>query len=607
MDIRNAFRRFVVLAAAIGGVLADAAVAQVPAAPSNLTAIPNYGAGWIELGWRDNSNNELGFEIHRSTNGGPFMKVLQTGPNSTAIGDAAVNTTDEYVYAVAAFNAAGLSPFAPVKFQNLKTLWPVPASHEVLHNWNETIGTAGVGDGGATTGFHRGVDIQRTGANNDVVACRGGLVAATSAVANGYVIVRVKVGAAFEFDEYNHLDAAIPVAVNAIVKAGDKIGRIDQTGIFTDGGGNVVNFVDHVHFDQTATLLGNAITRHPLLLFKANADKDPQEANPGLQHHVGSPAGTFLFRNNTAGGPYLPFSALEPLFGDLDIIAEISDVLGTNPDHVPQLLAYWIEPPANQACTRYAAVRNADVPYVLFDWSRRYFGAGQANTTFMQSIVDANQDYGSALVVGGQQYPWQNFKHFIITNTKKASGTAGDVDATQYWNSNAKSDATAPTAETANFAGKPDATNGGNARFPDGTYTIKIRLADLIHTVVMSQAVRIENFPPIVCEASPTIDLPNTTTTAQGYVLFNEAMDTPLTPANTLVTIDKGATVTGQQWSGDRWLAYSLGNLKKNTRYIVTIKKNARDLPGTPGSNQLDGNKDGTAGDDFTYSFFVKP
>jgi len=46
--------------------------------------------------------------------------------------------------------------------------------------------------------------------------------------------------------------------------------------------------------------------------------------------------------------------------------------------------------------------------------------------------------------------------------------------------------------------------------------------------------------------------------------------------------------------------------LKKDTRYEVTIQATAKDLPGTPGGRQLDGSGDGTGGDDFKYTLFVK-
>jgi hypothetical protein len=108
-----------------------------------------------------------------------------------------------------------------------------------------------------------------------------------------------------------------------------------------------------------------------------------------------------------------------------------------------------------------------------------------------------------------------------------------------------------------------------------------------------------------VCRAQPTGDLPSTTTFVSGSIVFSEAMDTSIDPLS-LVKIDMGATVQLAAWSGDRALNFTADGLKKDTSYVVTVDKGAKDKLGTPGGNQLDGNKDGTPGDDFTYGFHVK-
>src|SRR5262249_50776177 len=52
----------------------------VPAAPSNLTAT-KPGAGQINLSWTDNSLNETGFTVQRSTDGTNFTPLATVGPN----------------------------------------------------------------------------------------------------------------------------------------------------------------------------------------------------------------------------------------------------------------------------------------------------------------------------------------------------------------------------------------------------------------------------------------------------------------------------------------------------------------------------------------------
>ena len=81
-----------------------------PAAPSNLTA-SKTAAGEVVLTWTDNSNNEDGFRIDRSTDS-TFKQgsvvLLAWGPfTSYTDKSAAANTT--YYYRVVAYNAAANS------------------------------------------------------------------------------------------------------------------------------------------------------------------------------------------------------------------------------------------------------------------------------------------------------------------------------------------------------------------------------------------------------------------------------------------------------------------------------------------------------------------
>jgi hypothetical protein len=80
--------------------LASAAASQK--GPSNLllTALP----GAISVGWQDNSPNESGFEILRSTTGanGSFSSIATTGPNTTAYLNAGLSPVQEYCYEVQA-------------------------------------------------------------------------------------------------------------------------------------------------------------------------------------------------------------------------------------------------------------------------------------------------------------------------------------------------------------------------------------------------------------------------------------------------------------------------------------------------------------------------
>lgn len=82
----------------------------VPAAPSALTLTPAKGK--ITLQWADNSNNETGFKIERSINGGSFAQIAQVAANVRSFANTGLNKNTTYAYRVRAFNAAGDSAYS---------------------------------------------------------------------------------------------------------------------------------------------------------------------------------------------------------------------------------------------------------------------------------------------------------------------------------------------------------------------------------------------------------------------------------------------------------------------------------------------------------------
>lgn len=82
----------------------------VPAAPSGL----GLGAkkGTLTLTWNDNANNETGFLIERSVNGGSFTQIAQVGANVRTFTNSGLNKNTTYTYRVRAFNANGNSAYS---------------------------------------------------------------------------------------------------------------------------------------------------------------------------------------------------------------------------------------------------------------------------------------------------------------------------------------------------------------------------------------------------------------------------------------------------------------------------------------------------------------
>lgn len=85
---------------------------SVPAAPSNLKAQAlSYKS--IQLNWTDNSNNETGFEIWRSTspaNAGAVI-LATTAPGATSFIDSTASASTQYFYEIRAINQYGASNF----------------------------------------------------------------------------------------------------------------------------------------------------------------------------------------------------------------------------------------------------------------------------------------------------------------------------------------------------------------------------------------------------------------------------------------------------------------------------------------------------------------
>jgi titin len=97
----------------------------VPEAPSNLIATHEiYGATTtdgvtttddrVKLEWQDNSDNEKGFEIERSTDGVNFAVIHTVPANYTYTYDYAVEGGITYYYRIRAYNDFGYSSYSNV-------------------------------------------------------------------------------------------------------------------------------------------------------------------------------------------------------------------------------------------------------------------------------------------------------------------------------------------------------------------------------------------------------------------------------------------------------------------------------------------------------------
>jgi titin len=84
-----------------------------PLAPSNLSALA-VSSSQINLQWRDNSNNEVEFNIERSTNGISFSEITTVPAETTYYPDRTLSATTTYYYKIRASNAVGNSPYSNI-------------------------------------------------------------------------------------------------------------------------------------------------------------------------------------------------------------------------------------------------------------------------------------------------------------------------------------------------------------------------------------------------------------------------------------------------------------------------------------------------------------
>jgi hypothetical protein len=129
--------------------VASAETTAYPIAPSNFTATA-ISDSEIDLSWQDNSNNEDGFEVEKSTDyyNGPWTSAGVTGQNLTSIPVTGLDEGKSYYFRVRAKNAAGASAFAPIAWA--QTPWvpptivsPATASETEVTGTTDTLSVLG--------------------------------------------------------------------------------------------------------------------------------------------------------------------------------------------------------------------------------------------------------------------------------------------------------------------------------------------------------------------------------------------------------------------------------------------------------------------------------
>ena len=103
---------------------ASATTFPPPAAPSNLTATA-ISSSRIDLSWTDNSNDEDGFKIYRSTDNVNFTFYATMAANVTTRSNTSLSSSTTYYYRVLAYNLGGTSAYSNVASA---TTFAIPAA-----------------------------------------------------------------------------------------------------------------------------------------------------------------------------------------------------------------------------------------------------------------------------------------------------------------------------------------------------------------------------------------------------------------------------------------------------------------------------------------------
>lgn len=83
----------------------------LPASPTGLAA-QSSSYDQVMLSWSDNSSNETGFKLERSTNGVDFSEIATLGTDVKTYADTTVSSKSTYFYRVRAYNSAGVSGYS---------------------------------------------------------------------------------------------------------------------------------------------------------------------------------------------------------------------------------------------------------------------------------------------------------------------------------------------------------------------------------------------------------------------------------------------------------------------------------------------------------------
>jgi len=210
------------------------------------------------------------------------------------------------------------------------------------------------------------------------------------------------------------------------------------------------------------------------------------------------------FRKGPNKKEYLLPSNNGKVFGPVDIVVEARDAQSSyEPWQAPLKIGYYI-----QNGEKKNVVRSPKKPFILIDSRNKFFGDldGVNWTTIerIETLFDVDEDLRA--MADNLTRSWSLWFTYIVTNTTGTEGRPEDLDADQCWATDVrKDDNQSPNGYRAGYHA---ALRSQDAKFPDGTYHIGIRLEDYVHSYPdvkdHLEPVVVDNFSPYIEQVTLT-------------------------------------------------------------------------------------------------------
>lgn len=422
-----------------------------------------------------------------------------------------------YTYRVRAIDANGEPGEPSVSRRNTVTkIWPVTTSSdctaaeslEMLHGFNQAIEAWSQEFQVLLKYLHQGVDI--TGEihlNGECVRSPlGGVidkvkepdrrdpVTGQRLKDNSSVSLTFYLNGRLEGLSFGHLES---INGNLIekksVEPGTCLGYITSTYF-----GSIEN--NHVHINYHP---GDRDNGNPLEVWNRDQDQylDPK-GNPPEVKDTNSDSYPVRFRKGPNDTAYLLDDG--KVYGPVDIVVEACDHQSSfDRWQNPLKIGYYIRKIEGNPVID--VVQSPVSPYLLMDNSIPFFGdLGLKGTS--PERMNTLFELDNALKCNFYKNPpggWPQWFTYIVTNTTGTQGIPDDLDANQCWATDAHKTEASPNGYR---DGYETAAINTDAKFPDGTYQVRIRLEDYVHTVSLEEAeeldykheVIVDNFLPFI-------------------------------------------------------------------------------------------------------------